>query len=64
MRVEVYNTETTETREVEADDFLEENFYDSDLEIILSDLSSEEIGTTTLFENYQITRIEDEPLEY
>lgn len=64
MRIEVHNTNTEEVAEIEADDFLEKNFYDSDLEMVLSDLSAEEVGSTMQFENYEITRIEDEPLEY
>ena len=64
MRIEVHNTDTEEVTEIEADDFLEKNFYDSDLEMVLSDLSAEEVGSMTQFENYEIIRIEDEPLEY
>ncbi len=64
MRIEVHNTKTAEVTEIEADDFLENSFYDSDLEMVLSDLSAEEVGSTMQFEDYEITRIEDEPLEY
>lgn len=64
MRIEVHNTKTSDVTEIEADDFLENSFYDSDLEMVLSDLSAEEVGSTMQFKDYEITRIEDEPLEY
>jgi len=63
MKIAVEDINTREViGEFEADDYLEANCYDSELEAVLSDLSSEPIGAEVEFEEVKITRIDEDDI--
>lgn len=63
MKVEVTNIITNELiGEFDADDVLESKDYDSELDEILNELSTQPVDSEAYFEELKIVRIDDDDL--